>query len=371
MDETLHYLTFDPEAMWTDMYNAYMEAGGDPLYPGDEKEMLLRGQLAIFVQIYSAFDHAARMQTLRYAVGDYLDVIGEKRGILRIEAVTAKGAAEIVAKRGTVAYPIPAGTLCTDGARTYATMEGIIVPAGSGMSVKQVGLECMEAGASGNALPVGTVLGLVEQSAKIVSVTIVQATAGGTDQEEDEAYRDRIREGGFYGATTGPKGAYRARAMEVSANIVDAGAYQKAAGIVGIALILEDGITAGEKETILAGVADALSDNDTRPLSDTVEVEEAEEVVYELNIAYQAEGTTAENVLPKLNAAVMEYQQWQENTVGRVFDPFRLLMLLYNAGATMAQWTEGSHMDGGTVDRTPIEANQRLKGTVSLTEAEG
>ena len=48
MDNTeLHYLTYDPEAIWDEMHDAYIEAGGEALYPGDEKEMLLRSVQAV------------------------------------------------------------------------------------------------------------------------------------------------------------------------------------------------------------------------------------------------------------------------------------------------------------------------------------
>jgi len=44
MDNTeIHYLTYDPEEIFQEMNLAYIQAGGDILYPGDEKEMLLRG----------------------------------------------------------------------------------------------------------------------------------------------------------------------------------------------------------------------------------------------------------------------------------------------------------------------------------------
>lgn len=39
MDTTqTHYLTFDPEAIYREMLETYIENGGDILYPGDEKE---------------------------------------------------------------------------------------------------------------------------------------------------------------------------------------------------------------------------------------------------------------------------------------------------------------------------------------------
>ena len=43
MDTELHYLTYSPDDIWQEMQQTYIENGGDILYPGDEKEMLLRG----------------------------------------------------------------------------------------------------------------------------------------------------------------------------------------------------------------------------------------------------------------------------------------------------------------------------------------
>lgn len=79
MDNEIHYLAYDPEEIWKEMIVAYVEAGGDILYPGDEKEMLLRGVQAIVTQVFAGVDVALRMDTLRYAAGEYLDIYGEKR----------------------------------------------------------------------------------------------------------------------------------------------------------------------------------------------------------------------------------------------------------------------------------------------------
>lgn len=87
MDNTeLHFLTFDPEEMYRDMMEIYMASGGEALYPGDEKEILLRGVQQIMVTGFAAVDNALRMSTLRYAAGNYLDLLGENRGCERLQA---------------------------------------------------------------------------------------------------------------------------------------------------------------------------------------------------------------------------------------------------------------------------------------------
>ena len=102
MDDTeLHYLTYDPDEILKDMMFAYTVAGGDLLYPGDEKEMLLQAMLQIMVQAFAGIDNALRMDTLRYAVRDYLDIYGEKRNCIRIPAQAATATVKI-----TMATPI-------------------------------------------------------------------------------------------------------------------------------------------------------------------------------------------------------------------------------------------------------------------------
>ena len=78
-DNELHYIDVDSEELWDEMVNTYAEEGGDLLYPGDEKEVLLRGVQAIGINILMKVDNALRMDTLTYAVRDYLKEYGMKR----------------------------------------------------------------------------------------------------------------------------------------------------------------------------------------------------------------------------------------------------------------------------------------------------
>ena len=123
MDDTeLHYLTYDPDEILKDMMFAYTVAGGDLLYPGDEKEMLLQAMLQIMVQAFAGIDNALRMDTLRYAVRDYLDIYGEKRNCYRIPAQAAKATVKITMGATGTAGTIAAGTpLTADGAVLYLT----------------------------------------------------------------------------------------------------------------------------------------------------------------------------------------------------------------------------------------------------------
>jgi uncharacterized phage protein gp47/JayE len=80
------------------------------LYPGDEKELLLRGVQAMITQVFAGVDNALRMQTLRYAVGDYLGVLGEQRNCERIQASAATAVVQITFQATGQAKTLKTGT---------------------------------------------------------------------------------------------------------------------------------------------------------------------------------------------------------------------------------------------------------------------
>lgn len=361
MDDTeLHYVTYDPDEIMQEMMVAYLNAGGDLLYAGDEKEMLLRAFLDVMVQAFAGVDNACRMATLRYAVRDYLDVYGEKRGCVRIEAKPATATVKVTAQATGVSRTIEAGSILTaDGVVMYKTTEDMIL-SGNAQELS-VEVECTKSGSIGNGLLNGTQMQFTPPVDGVPSVVCTASATGGQDEEEDEAYRERIRTYGLTTVTTGPSSQYESVAMSVSSNIVDAKALKLSAGQVGVYLILS---TQTGSTAILDAVEEALNGEDTRPLTDTVTVAQATAVPYTLVIQYQADAGS--DVSAAFAAAVSEYQEWQDNKIGRAFNPDKLIAMLYQAGATRAVIGSGSSFNGGTAEYTEIAESARCSGTISL-----
>ena len=315
MDNTeLHYVQFDPKEIWDEMTLRYVEAGGDILYPGDEKEMLLRAVQADIVQSLGSVDNALRMQTLRYAVGEYLDVLGENRGCSRIKASPAHATVNITTAITGRADVLTAGTTMTaDGQQFYELVEDFPLP-GVQQTAPAV-IRAVEAGSAGNGLLSGTPMHLSMSNAGVLSIVVAADAAGGNEQEEDDVYRERIREYGF--------------------------------------------------AAILQEIQDALPAENVRPLTDYVTVHQAESVPYTLKVEYKTDGSSA--VTSAIAAAVNEYQTWQDNTIGRPFNPDRLMAAIYQAGATRVTWGEESNFNSGAVEYTEITETQRCKGSITLS----
>lgn len=360
MDTEVHYLTYDPEELWKEMNLAYIAAGGDILYPGDEKEMLLRGVQAIVMQVFAGVDAALRMDTLRYAAGEYLDIYGETRNCARIQAAAAKCMVEITFAESKTPRTIPAGTALTvDGSRLYLLAEDV-QQTGYAQAVT-ASIICQDTGGAGNGLMSGTQMQFMVPNPAVISIYTVSDASGGQDEEEDEAYRERIRTYGLVRHTTGTKAQYESLAMAVSSEILDAEAVNSGAGKVGIYLLLNSKTGA---DAIIQGVFDALNPQDVRTLTDTIEVRQAAQVPYVLNVQYaQAPGS---NIASAVNAAVEEYRAWQDRTIGRAFNPDRLKSMIYQAGASLVVFGEGSHFGGGSAEYTEIDPIACCSGEITL-----
>lgn len=356
----LHYITYDPTEIWLEMVAAYVEAGGDILYPGDEKELLLRGVQAIVTQVFAGVDNALRMQTLRYAIGEYLDLLGDARNCPRIEAQAAHSRIQITFNASGQSKTIAEGTTLTaDGEHIYMTTESFTQT--GFIQVMEVDVVCREEGSAGNGLIAGTQMQFMVSNPAVESVIVLTDAEGGQEREDDDTYRERIRLHGQTSVTTGPATQYENVAMSVSSEILDAKALNIAAGHVGVYVILKSDV--GEN-ALLAAVNDALSADDVRPLTDTVSVIKATDIPYTLNVQYIIEEKN--NITEAVAAALSEYQDWQDNTIGRAFNPDRLIAALYQAGASRVTYADGSAFNGGNAVYTPIGANERCKGTISI-----
>ena len=150
--------------------------------------------------------------------------------------------------------------------------------------------------------------------------------------------------------------------MSVSSEILDAKALNLGAGNVGIYVILKS--ETGEN-AILAAIDEALSADHARPLTDVVSVQKATDIPYTLNVQYTVEDRS--NIEEAVAVALKTYQDWQDNTIGRAFNPDRLIAMLYQAGASRVLYTEGSTFNGGDVTYTAIPNNARCKGTISTS----
>ena len=363
-DKDLVYVACDPDALWAAGIELYMNNGGGILYPGDEKEMLLRSFVALMAQGLAAANEGIKMRTLRYAVGEFLNVVGEKAFCDRITARPASGEVTIVFAQSGISQTIEAGAQMTaDGEKYYKTTADIVQTGFAQTVVAKI--ECTEAGSKGNGLAEGTMMQMARNNPAIASITVSSAAIGGNDLEEEEAYRERIRTNGGAAVTTGTTFQYRADALAASSDVIDAKPVKNADRTVTVHLLLKEG---ADEASVIAAVLAALNPDNRRPLSDSVSAGIAEALPYTLNLSYALPDTATADVAQAVAACVAEYIDWQENEIAKAFNPYYLVSAMYTAGATMVTIDESSSFNGGAAVYTAIGKNQRCKGTVSITQ---
>lgn len=360
MSTETHYIECDANELWEEMLDAYDKAGGDVLYSGDEKEMLLRAVQAIAISVLTKCDNALRMDTLDNAVRKFLDLYGSKRNCTRIQATAARATARIVFSATGYAQTIPAGTeLTADGVVLYHLTEAI-EQTGISQTIDTT-IECSQVGAIGNGLISGSQMQFINSNEAVYSIYTTTDAEGGQDEETDDVYRERIRLYGLATVTTGPSAVYESAALAVSSQILDAKALKDDDGEVGIYLILEEGASSA---ALIASVLAALSAIDVRPLTDNVTAQLASEVEYTLHCKVWYPGSM--NLATAISAAKDDYQTWQDNTVGRAFNPDKLTAALYTLGAERVQYQAGDGIDGAGATYTEIGAREHCVGTISL-----
>ncbi len=202
-----------------------LESGIDePLYPGDERRITGEVLAQVVVAVYNKVNDACRQKMLRYARGTVLDALGENRDTYRLSpnkaTVTLRFGIEEPEAANIV---IPAGIKVTgDFERYFVTVSTSVLSAGT--LFVDVEAEAEKGGREYNDIAPGELDTIVDVSdvALIDYVTNVSITEGGGNEENDEAYRERIREAENRLSTAGTAKAYKYWALSSNPLVSDA-----------------------------------------------------------------------------------------------------------------------------------------------------
>lgn len=308
----------------------------EELYPGDERRIFADALSYVIIILFSAVNDACRQRLLRYARGNVLDAIGEMFGTERQEGrkttTTIRFGINEAMDRDII---IPAGTRVTADYTVYfqTTQEAVLM---SGSMHTDVPAAAEKAGESYNGIESGKINVLVDQIPYIDYVANTAETDGGTDEEDDDAYRNRIRIAPSSWSTAGPEQAYRYWALSADVSISDVYIHSPQKGEVEI-IVLGAGGTIPGKDVIDA-VKKACSDDSRRPLTDHVTVSTPEQVEYDIDITYYTtpqEAEACKEAVEGEQGAVKQYQEWQDAKIGRHINPDYLRRLVLSPNNEM------------------------------------
>lgn len=196
----------------------------EPLYPGDERRIFGEALSQVIVAVYNSVNDACRQKMLRYARGEVLDALGENRDVTRLDPTYATTTLRFsITEAVAFNIVIPAGLrVSNDFERYFLTDSTVVLYAGS--HFVDVTATAEEGGSEYNGIEPGEIANIVDVSEvpMIDSVANLDETVGGGDREDDEAYRERIREAENKLSTAGPGKAYKYWALSANSRVSDA-----------------------------------------------------------------------------------------------------------------------------------------------------
>ena len=194
----------------------------EPLYPGDERRIFGEALSQVIVAVYNSVNDACRQKMLRYARGEVLDALGENRDVTRLDPTYATTTLRFsISEAVAFNIVIPAGLRVSNDFERYFLTDSTVVLYAGALYV-DVTATAEEGGSEYNGIEPGDIVNIVDVSEAplIDAVTNLDETAGGGDREDDEAYRERIREAENKLSTAGP--AYKYWALSANSRVSDA-----------------------------------------------------------------------------------------------------------------------------------------------------
>lgn len=362
----IEYKTVDDvKASMVADYEAYMTEATGKTYT---LPRVSRDRFKIYAaaaQIYQAMkyvDIKGKMDTVKYSVGDFLDLLGAFRcGATRNQAAAAVTTIRFTlsAARASVTA-IPQGTRIAAGQLFFETSVYTEIPAGD--LTADIPATCMTAGETGNGLAPGELKTLVDPVPYVQSVENTSTSSGGADRESDESFAARIFIAPGKYSTAGSRNGYEYHVQDYSSAI--GGVHvssDQAAGTVDIVFVMADGSLPSAE--MISAMSQYMSAETLRPMNDLVTVRAPAEVKYTVSLAYyinQSDNNRAVAIQQAVTAAVDSYIAWQRK-IGRDINPSKLLALVMGAGAKRAQIT------APIFTAIPADSIAAIDGTASIT----
>jgi len=305
------------------------------LRPGDKEHIHLRIEAGQYYQMYQILDNAAKMNLLKYSKGNFLRHLGafKKTFIQEPKPAVVKARFTLSETRKDVIY-IPQGTRITAGDGVYfSTDDYAEIKAGD--SFIDIDCTCETSGIVGNDYIIGQIGIIVDPVPYVASVTNITISEGGTEEETEENFRERIFLAPSSYSVAGPADAYEYWVKEYSsAAIEDVKIYDPLDCTVDIRILLNGGRL--PTTAFCTNVLEYLNKNPLVPLTDKIYVSAPEVVNYVLSATYYISRSDIENIRiiqESIEEAKETYLVWQRTKIGRDINPDALTEFVRAAGA--------------------------------------
>lgn len=333
----VQFVDSDARTIEQEMLVSFQQASGQQLFPGDPRKIFLSQLLPIVVGLRNDINYAANSNLLPFAYEEILDQLGLWVGSTRLQAAPAHTTIRFSLSNVQLdSIVIPAGTRVTpDGDVFFATVSSASISAGD--TYVDVEARSADGGEKYNGYAPGQIKLLVDPIPYISSVENLDTSAGGTDEESDDAYRERQRLAPASFSVAGPEDAYRYFSKSADVNIIDVAVISPAPNEIVIYPLMDGGELPDQH--VLDKVLAEVTPKNRRPLNDLVSVQTPPETAYSIDLTYyiskenSAEEAAIREAVEGVGGAADVYVTWQSSKLGRAITPDNLVSRIYGAGA--------------------------------------
>lgn len=331
----------DAQELYSSIIGQLQEDCDETLTEGDERRIFGEAIVALLVGVYNKIDDVAKQTMLRYARGEILDLLGEMYDCERLQAKKAKTIVRYTLKSAyTAAITIPPNSrVSTEDEHYFLTTEEVVIQVGD--TYVDVEAEAEYGGESYNGYIKNTVSTIIDLISYVDTVTNLDVTDGGTDEETDNEYRQRIKLALTKFSTAGPQNAYRYWAMTADKDIADVYIYSEQACLITISIVMNNGELPTKE--VIQKVKEVVSAADVKPLGDFITVKAPETEEYDIKLKYyvtyenESEAVKAieseeyiDGLGAKKTGVLKQYKMWQDCKIARNINPDKLRALIMN-----------------------------------------
>lgn len=292
--------------------------------------------------VRSAINETACQNLPQFSTAPVLDYICALFGVTRIPSQPTTCQIEFVLVTGHGSGVIPAGVRIstTDGAIIFTTDTQTSFTSTDSSVI--VNCTATVPGVAGNGYIAGAVNTIVDPQSAVSSAANLGTTAGGTDDETDDALRERLLLASDAFSTAGSDDAYKFHARSADASIVDVEVISPIPGHVSIYPLVAGGITT--PNNVLQKVLAACSADKVRPLTDNVSAFSPTRLDYRITVDLTLYDTADQAVaVQKVNDALAAYSTLAKGTLGHNIESNKINALsaapdeVYTAAVTLEQ----------------------------------
>lgn len=255
---------------------------GRSISPADVEMLLINGLAYRELLLRTQINQTACQMLVSFATGSSLEYLGQLVGVSRLPASSAACTIEFALVDGHNGVVIPQGlrVQSTDGKIIFQTIQEVTVPVGQ--LTAQVLCEAEDPGTAGNGYDINKINIILDPQAFIATAQNIDKTAGGADDETDDALRTRIKLAPSVFSVAGPDDAYIFHAKSANPSIVDVAVTSPNPGEVHLFPLLDGGQMPTQE--ILDAVFAQCNSKKIRPLTDTVIVAQPTLLEYEISV---------------------------------------------------------------------------------------